>query len=289
MESRDYKKIFLYLPAILFLLLLVIAAWEFLQKTAGRVAGDFLYPYLRAARSGFDSLSDQTLLVFSRRELASQLENMRAEYLRLSAQAAAASDLLHENERLRQIMKLKPPADWKYIHAEVILRDPRFWRDQLTVDKGTLHGIRQGAAALAVSESGHPVLAGVVAKAYNRTSVIMTVFNHELRMSAALPSSSTAGILHVGSMKEFGDLLSIGFLPLQKQYTIGEMLQTSGFEQDIPPGIKIGNLADIQPLDSRFSSELYLSGLFLPALRLNEVRYLVIAVRQEPQLQELME
>lgn len=280
-NAEHYKKVVLYLTAMLLLTLLVIAGWAFLQKTAGRIAGDFFYPYLRAARTGFDRLSDQTLLVFSRRELASQLETLRTENNRLSGQAAAASELLLENERLRRMLRLPSPAIWHHVPAEVILRDPRYWHEQLTIDRGSIHGIRIGTAALAISDGGLPVFVGVVSGISRKTATIMTVFNPELRMSAVLPRSGASGILHTGSLTPFRGMLPVGFLPLRQPYTIGEALQTSGFERNIPPGIKIGNLGDIQSADSLFSGELYLSGRFIPAMRLNEVRFLILAVRRD--------
>ena len=280
-NAEHYKKVVLYLTAIVLFTLLVIAGWDFLQKTAGRIAGDFFYPYMRVARTGFDRLSDQTLLVFSRRELASQLEMLRAENTRLAGQAAAAAELLLENERLRRILNLPSPATWEHIPAEVILRDPRFWHEQLTIDRGSMHGIRIGSAAFAVSDGGMPVFVGVVSSLSRKTATIMTVYNPELRMSAVLPRSGTAGIIHTGTQLPGKGMLPIGFLPLRQPYTIGEVLQTSGFERNIPPGLKIGNLGNIQSTDSLFSGELYLSGGFTPAMRLNEVRFLILAVRRE--------
>ena len=279
-RAEYYKKVVLYLTAMLLLTLLVIAGWEFLRKTAGRIAGDFFYPYTRAARTGYDVLSDQTLLVFSRRELASQLETLREENSRLAGQAAAASELLLENERLRRILNLPSPATWEHIPAEVILRDPRFWHEQFTIDRGSIHGIRIGTAALAVSDSGMPVFVGVVSSLSRKTATVMTVYNPELRMSAILPRSGAAGIIHSGNLPLGKGMLPVGFLPLRQPYTLGEVLQTSGFEQNIPPGLKIGNLSDVQSADSLFSGELYLSGRFIPAMRLNEVRFLILAVRK---------
>lgn len=279
-RAEYYKKVVLYLTAMLLLTLLVIAGWEFLRKTAGRIAGDFFYPYIRAARTGYDVLSDQTLLVFSRRELASQLETLREENSRLAGQAAAASELLLENERLRRILNLPSPATWEHIPAEVILRDPRFWHEQFTIDRGSIHGIRIGTAALAVSDSGMPVFVGVVSSLSRKTATVMTVYNPELRMSAILPRSGAAGIIHSGNLPPGKGMLPVGFLPLRQPYTLGEVLQTSGFEQNIPPGLKIGNLSDVQSADSLFSGELYLSGRFIPAMRLNEVRFLILAVRK---------
>ena len=128
-KSEHYKKTMLSLAAIALLLLLLIAGWDFLRRTVGRIAGDFCYPYLRAARTGFDKLSDQTLLAFSRRELAAQVELLRSENVRLAAQAAAASELLLENERLRRMLALPGPAQWRHIPAEIIfLLLPYLWQ-----------------------------------------------------------------------------------------------------------------------------------------------------------------
>ncbi|MBO5690201.1 MAG: rod shape-determining protein MreC, partial [Lentisphaeria bacterium] len=195
-------------------------------------------------------------------------------------QAAAASELLLENERLRRILNLPSPATWEHIPAEVILRDPRFWHEQFTIDRGSIHGIRIGTAALAVSDSGMPVFVGVVSSLSRKTATVMTVYNPELRMSAILPRSGAAGIIHSGNQPPGKGMLPVGFLPLRQPYTLGEVLQTSGFEQNIPPGLKIGNLSDVQSADSLFSGELYLSGRFIPAMRLNEVRFLILAVRK---------
>ena len=279
--AQNYKKTVLCLTAVILLFLLMIAGWDFLRRTAGRIAGDFCYPYLRAARTGFDTLSDQTLLVFSRRELASQLELLRSENVRLAAQAAAASELLLENERLRRMLALPGPAQWRHIPAEIILRDPRLWHDQFTVDRGSLHGVRTGAAALAVTPSGQCVFVGVVSEVTRRTATVMTVCNPAMRMSAILPKSGASGILHTGSMPESAGMLPIGFLPIRNPYNLGEVLQTTGFEQNIPAGLKIGNLSDVQSVDSLFSGELYLSGRFIPAVSLGEIRFLLLAVRQD--------
>lgn len=280
-NNGQYKKTVLYLTAVTLIFLLMLAGWPFLRRTAGRVIGDFCYPYLRAARSGFDALSDQTLLVFSRRELASQLEMLRSENVRLAAQAAAASELLLENDRLRRMLALPGPAGWRHIPCEIVLRDPRLWHDQFTVDRGSIHGVRTGAAAMTVGPEGQPVFVGIVSGVSRRTATVITVFNPALRMSAILPKSGASGILHTGSLPGSGGMLPVGFLPIRNPYVIGEVLQTSGFERNIPAGLRIGNLGDVQSVDSLFSGELYLSGLFVPAVNLGEARFLILAVRQD--------
>lgn len=279
--SGQYKKTVLYLAAAMLIFLLLLAGWGFLRRTVGRAVGDFCYPYLRASRTGFDKLSDQTLLVFSRRELASQLEMLRSENVRLAAQAAAASELLLENSRLRRMLAMPAPAGWRHIPCEIVLRDPRLWHEQFTVDRGSVHGVRIGAAAMTFGPEGQPVFVGIVSGVSRHTATVITVFNPSLRMSAILPKSGASGILHTGSLPESGGMLPVGFLPIRNPYTLGEVLQTSGFERNIPSGLRIGNLGDVQSVDSLFSGELYLSGRFVPAVNLGEARFLILAVRQD--------
>ncbi len=279
-ESNIRRRL-LFLAAAGLFCILAIAGWSTLRETIGRVAGDFLYPYLLLSRLGADRLSDQTLLVFSRRELAEQLELQRNENRRLAAQSAAAAELLVENDQLRQQLKLSPPPSWHYVNAEIILRDPRFWNERLTVDRGSLDGITPGAAVMTTTADGGVILVGVVTRVTKHSAEVITVFNPELRISAALPLSNAVGIVNPGERLARAGKVDIGFLPVERNYVTEEVLQTTGFERQIPPGIKIGNLASIQQVDSLFSSELYLRGTFVPAVDLNSSRFVVVADRAD--------
>lgn len=280
-QEAENRKRGLFVLGVILLAVIISGFWTALKPAFGRLAGDFLYPYLISFRIGADSLSDQTLLVFSRRELASRLEEQLAENRRLAAQAAAASELLVENDALRRMLSLTPPASWRYTNVEIILRDPRFWNERFTIDRGSRDGIRPGAAALASTLEGQLVLVGVVDRVNLHSAEVITIFNPELKISASLPLSKAIGVINasaIGSrMPE--DRIAIGFLPVRSDYIIDEILLSSGLEQQIPPGVKIGNLAEVEPADSRFSSRVFLTGSFLPALQLNSIRFLVIADR----------
>jgi rod shape-determining protein MreC len=280
--ERENRKRLVFFAAAALAIVVIAASWSSLKLSLGRVAGDFLYPYLISFRLTADSLSDQSLLVFSRRELARQLEEMRSENRRLAAQSASASELLVENDHLRRMLKLAPPPSWRYTNAEVILRDPRFWNERFTIDRGRADGIALGASAMSTTMDGQLIFVGVVDKVNRHTSEVITVFNSDLRISAALPISGAVGVINPSERQAPADQVDIGFLPVSPRYVIDEILLTSGLEQNIPPGVKIGNLARIQRVDSLFFSDIFLRGTFVPAAQLNSIRFLVIADRLNP-------
>ena len=122
-------------------LLIAYAGYRTLRPGAGRFFGDFFYPYLAVARFAGDQVSNRSLLAYSRPELAAQVEKLMAVNRRLSAEAAAAKEFEEENLQLRRLLKLDPPAAWRYVAAEVILRDPVLWNEHFTIDRGTAAGV----------------------------------------------------------------------------------------------------------------------------------------------------
>lgn len=277
-ESKIQRNL-LFLSGVVLAVILLVAAWSVLRRSAGRVAGDFLYPYLALSRTTADAISDQTLLLASRRELAGELELLRRENRRLAAQAATAAELLVENGALRRLTKLAPPDGWEYVNAEIILRDPRMWNEHVTIDRGSRDGVRLGAAAMTATPDGRMILVGVVSHVSHRTAEIITLFHSDLRLSASLPVSGAVGIVNAGDGTVSPELAEVGFLPVNRNYVPDEVLLTTGFERQIPPGVKIGNLVDVERADSLFSSALYLKGTLRPAVQLSSIRFLVLANR----------
>ncbi len=280
LDSKIRKNL-AWLAVAAIVLILLAAGWAALRRSIGRLAGDFFYPYLAVSRKASDTLSDQTLLLYSRHELARELEFIRRENRRLAAQAANAAKLLLENDELRRIAKLSPAEPWKYVNAEIILRDPRLWNERVIVDQGSDDGVLPGATAMTVAPDGRLIFVGVVARVSRRTAEIMTVNHPELRISAALPVSNAIGLINAGVQARTPGLIGIGFLPVKRNYVPDEILQTTGFERQVPPGAKIGNLSTVENLDSLFASQNYLSGEFQPAAQLSSIRFLILAMRPD--------
>lgn len=281
-DFKKHRPGLLHFAGILLAVLTIWSAYRVLRQAAGNVAGDFFSPYLSVAAGSRELVADASLLACSRSELASKIEFLQRENRRLAAQAALAGSLQVENESLRRLLTLSSGSEWSYVAAEIILRDPWFWNESVTVNKGSNDGITPGSAALSVTADGRLLFAGVVRHAGKNTSRIETVYNPELKVSAAMPISDSTGILNPnGEKSEKPGVVEIGFLPAKKSYTDEEAVQTSGFEKNIPPGIKIGNLKVKDGRNAIFSNRLFFAGEVTPAVEMNKVRFLIIAVKKE--------
>ncbi|MBQ9775265.1 MAG: rod shape-determining protein MreC [Lentisphaeria bacterium] len=269
------------LAVVLFLLLLLLAGYHSLREAAGRFTGNFFYPYLSLARAAHDRLSDQTLLFYNRLELAARVRQLTETNRHLALQAAAAAALLDENAELRKLLDLTPAAGWKYVPAEIILRDPQHWEGVLVINRGLESGIRPGAAAVTVTPDGRPILAGVVRQVNRNSAEIITVRNPALQCSVRLMNSNATGILHSGGRRPGVNSVPIGFLPMTLHPVPREAVFTTGYENGIPAGIKIGEMLSIEENNGLFTNDLHLSGMMEPAAYLGSIRFLMISCRAD--------
>ncbi|MDD3885476.1 MAG: rod shape-determining protein MreC [Victivallaceae bacterium] len=271
----------LKIAAVGILLLLALAGYDSLRRRAGRFFGDFFYPYLSVARAGVDRISDTTLLLYSRLELAARVEQLMAANRALAAQNVTTAEVLRENAELRRLASLPSSLQWRYLACEVILRDPVHWDRRLTVGRGRADGLQPGCAVFSVTSDGRPILVGLIGEVADHSAEVVTVLNPELRITVGLSASGAIGVLNASERRQGGVGIPVGMLPASLKYTPGESVITTGFEQGIPRGIKIGEMLSVDPVDELFSSRLQLSGELKPAAQLNSIRFLMAALPQE--------
>jgi len=274
-KQSDRKVIFA--AAVLLALLLVFAGYRALRRSAGLLLGDFFYPYLALSQRTTQGVSEQSLLLLSRSELAAKTEALMKENSTLAIRVNAAENLAEDNRELRKLLKLPAPAGWNYRAAQVLLRDPMFWREHFTVSIGPEAGIEPGAAVISSGPDGIPALVGVVSRVGRRNAEVETLFSPRLRLSLAFENGGT-GFLNTGERQPVTGKLPVGHMPVNLKYSAGEKVRSTGYETGIPRGIRIGTLSTADEVDPNFSSTQYVTGLLTPQADFDSLRYLVIAV-----------
>lgn len=274
-KQSDRKVIFA--ATVLLALLLVFAGYRALRRSAGLLLGDFFYPYLALSQRTTQGVSEQSLLLLSRSELAAKTEALMKENSTLAIRVNAAENLAEDNRELRKLLKLPAPTGWNYRAAQVLLRDPMFWRERFTVSIGPESGIEPGAAVISSGPDGVPALVGVVSRVGRRNAEVETLFSPRLRLSLAFENGGT-GFLNTGERQPVSGKLPVGHLPVNLKYSAGEKARSTGYETGIPCGIRIGTLSTADEVDPNFSSTQYVTGLLTPQADFDNLRYLVIAV-----------
>ncbi len=287
-KNKSYRKTAGLLVLCGGLLLGVTAAYHGFRTFFFRSTTDFFYPYFSLPVSAKNYLSDQTLLMRSKYELASRLEAQSKEFQLLAARYTPAIEAQLENNELRRLLQLEKLPSYDYVYAMVHTRNPLEWRARFTINRGAESGIKPGSLVLSrnrrtESDSSETmVMCGIVRQVSRHTAEVITLMGSEAVIAVRLNASDATGFINAdaGAAIPQEPLTRLNFLPANRQYMVGEPVVTAGFEDNIPPGILIGNVAEIVGGNTVFDNRLYVNALVSPAADFENIRFLVVLTRK---------
>jgi len=130
------------------------------------------------------------------------------------------------------------------IYARVVRRDIESWFRTVTVNKGKSDGVREGYVAL----TGYG-LAGRVIEVTTSTSRVSLIIGNDAATSVAVPEKSIYGML-IGNGT---GVLSMDSVPVNTVLERGDMLVTSGYGGNFPPGLPVARVESIEKSDEMLS------------------------------------
>lgn len=158
------------------------------------------------------------------------------------------ADIRKENARLKEQLDFAVSMEEKNIPAQIIARDLDNAFTYLTIDKGSVNGVRKNMPVIAF-QNGNQGLVGKVVQVGTFTSQIMPIYNINNMVSARIQNLRDLGLVQgLGSQSQ----------PLQMQYirksvmeelNIGDVIVTSGENDNYMRDISIGTITKIKSLD----------------------------------------
>lgn len=168
------------------------------------------------------------------------------------------ADITKENARLKEQLDFAVSIDEKNIPAQIISRDLGNAFSYLTIDKGSVNGIRKNMPVIAF-QNGNQGLVGKVIQVGTFTSQIMPIYNINNIVSARIQNTRDLGLVNgLGSQDQ----------PLQMQYIrkrvldelhFGDVVVTSGENDNYMRDIPIGSISKITVLDYNSSLNIELT------------------------------
>lgn len=234
---------------------------------------------LGASTAGFfRGLFDFRKLQEENRELLKELadrENLRHQVL----------ELQKENYRLREMLDFKERKDYELLPAEVIARDPSNWFETITVNRGSLHGVKKNMAV--ITSQG---LVGNILKVSRTSSRVLLLTDSRRAVSALVMRSREPGDVGIveGSSGESVSLRMTN-LPPEANIQPGDTIISSGLGGIFPKGLVIGTVLETG-LDQY---GLLQQAVVLPAVNFNRLEEVFIVMEfpyeQEEQEEEKQE
>ena len=158
------------------------------------------------------------------------------------------ADIRKENERLKEQLDFSISLDEKNYPAQIISRDFDNVYTYLTIDKGSINGIKKNMPVIAY-QNGNRGLVGKVVQVGTFTSQIMPVYNLNYIVSARIQNSRDLGLVSGSGSQDKPLLLQYIRKNVAGDLSYGDIIVTSGENDNYLKDIPIGSISKITSLD----------------------------------------
>lgn len=235
----------------------------------------FLTTGLKPVAKFFYSLSfgiSQTYLEQTAKvDLAAELRASRETINRLTAENVELKFLKEENSTLRKQLNFLAKSGKRYLVANIISRGELEGdvanSQSVLIDKGLRDGLFAGLAVVSFigpGDSSQGVIIGKIVKVKDNLAEIYLVTNKNCKLAAAIfGQGKTSGI----ATGELGLTIKMNFIPQTENIKLGDLVATSGLEQNIPRGLVIGRVTKVV----KENNEVWQSATIEPQINLDSL------------------
>jgi len=165
-----------------------------------------------------------------------QVKVLRLELRGRNRQLAHLQEIELENERLRELLAFRHEVRDDVITARVIGRDALGVSRAITINRGTVDGVRKGAAVLAPDGIvGHVFLAG------RQAARVLLITDHNSGVDGVVQRTRARGIVEGTASGACG----LKFMKRTEALAVNDLVVTSGVDGIFPKGLPIGRLTTV--------------------------------------------
>ena len=184
---------------------------------------------LTPVRAGANALANQAEdiydYIFRYEALKAENEALKDEIAKMREDSNQADFIARENDRLRDLLELKKAQeDFTLVDSYIISRSSTDWNSTFTLDKGSNAGIEVGMVAITANSE----VVGLVTETGRNYSVVKTVLDSSLEISATIASNGYSGMVQGGYSTGAEGLLRMNYLPSSSVIRNHDQVVTSG-------------------------------------------------------------
>lgn len=168
------------------------------------------------------------------------------------------ADITKENERLKEQLGFSISMDEKNIPAQIISRNLDNAYSYLTIDKGSVNGIKKNMPVVAF-QNGNQGLVGKVIQVGTFTSQIMPIYNIKNIVSVRIQNTRDLGLVSGLGTQNQPLLLQHIRKRVMEELSYGDVVVTSGENDNYMRDIPVGTITKITVLDYNSSLNIELT------------------------------
>ncbi len=215
---------------LLVVAILLTAGLAILSSTTGTTVPDLvvkgaLAPFRGAANALTSQAERLYSYMFRYEAVAAENQALKEQISSMEDDARRADANARENERLRALLDLTTAhEDYKLVDGYIISRSSNDWVSTVTINRGASAGIEVGMCA--ITANGEVV--GLVTEVGNNYSIVKTIMDSTLEISANIAASGYNGMVKGGYIYNRKDMLRMDYLSSAAIIRNNDQVVTSG-------------------------------------------------------------
>ena len=211
--------------AILITVILAVGSSLTGKTVASPLVQGFLAPFRTAASYLTDQAEQLYNYMFEYESLLAENQRLKEQLSQMEDDARRADSVSRENDRLREMLEftqLNPEYD--FAEGYIISWSSNDWSNTFTINRGSDAGIESGMCAITANGE----LVGLVEEVGPNYSVIKSVLDSSLEISATIASSGYNGMVKGGYASGLDGYLRMNYLPSSSTIRNNDQVVTTG-------------------------------------------------------------
>ena len=282
MKNKVHFSFRLKFPEFLFILLLLISSFSFAFSSGSFVLNiknigfSILSTIEKGVSTSVNAVTNTVNSVGELRKLKKEYDQLVIKLEKFEQLQRSNADIRKENERLKEQLDFVSSIEEKNIPAQIISRNLDDSYSYITIDKGSVNGIKKNMPVIAF-QNGNQGLAGKIVQVGAFTSQIIPIYNMDNMVSTRIQNTRDLGLVNGQGSQD---------LPLELQYirkrvmedlNIGDIVVTSGENDNYKRDIPIGTISKIEEIP--YNSSLYIE--ITPIIDFSRLENLVVINQKE--------
>lgn len=185
-------------------------------------------------------------------------------------------DIRKENERLKEQLGFSVSMDEKNIPARIISRNLDNAYSYLTIDKGSVNGIKKNMPVVAF-QHGNEGLVGKVVQVGTFTSQVMPIYNMDNIVSCRIQNTRDLGLVNGMGSQDKPIVMQYVRKRVLDELHYGDIVVTSGENDNYMRDIPIGTISKITVIDYNSSLNIELT----PIIDFSRLENIVVVNQKE--------
>jgi len=243
---RLYKNLSLIIVIIAIIGLIALMVYTETGKEKAWIVENALGRILTPVQKGLYSVSSYVYNLFvgigQRSSMKDEYEELKVRVAQLEKELYRLEELEKQNERLKDLaMFVDDNREIVVTGANVVAKNPGSWFNNITIDKGTKHGVAVNMAV--VTNQG---LVGRVIEVADNWSKVRTIVDGKSAVSGIIQRNRDNGLLKGSNTLGSEDgMCEMIYLPEDSNVAPGDKVLTSGLGEIFPKGIYIGEVVEV--------------------------------------------